>query len=140
MEGPEGIPRLTEYLLDTHTCVYALISPAKLGTAARRALQEVERGRAIVWIPAVVAIEIALLRERGRIGVGLPQLREALAQASGLQFLALDLQQIDEFAVLTSIKDPFDRLILSACRATGARLITKDANLLDSKIVHTVWD
>ncbi len=128
------------YLLDTHACIYALAAPAKLGSGARRALKAVEAGETIGWIPAAVALEMALLRERGRIEVGLPQLRAAMEQAPGLRFLALDLLQIEEFSSLTAIKDPFDRLILSACRVTGSRLITKDTNLLESKIVRTVWD
>jgi len=134
------VREMADYLLDTHACVYSLAAPAKLGNAARRALEAVEAGRSIAWIPAAVAAEIALLRERDRIGVGLPQLRTALEQTPGLQFLALDFPQIEMFATLTAIKDPFDRLIVSACRITGARLITRDGNLLDSKVVMTLWD
>lgn len=131
---------MPDYLLDTHACVYALAAPAKLGKAARRALETVEAGRSIAWIPAAVAAEIALLRERDKIGVGLLQLRTALEQTPGLKFLALDLLQIETFATLMAIKDPFDRLILSACRVTGARLITRDSTLLESKVVPALWD
>jgi PIN domain nuclease of toxin-antitoxin system len=100
----------------------------------------VETGRAIAWIPAAVAAEIALLRERERIAVGVPQLRTAIEQTPGLQFLTLDLRQVEEFASLTAIKDPFDRLIISACRVTGAQLISRDTNLTASKIVRSLWD
>jgi PIN domain nuclease of toxin-antitoxin system len=131
---------LPDYVLDTHACVYSLAAPAKLGKAARRALEAVEAGRSIAWIPAAVAAEIALLRERGKIGIGLPQLRTALEQSPGLKFLALDLLQVETFAMLTAVKDPFDRLILSACRVIGARLITRDGTLLDSTIVPVLWD
>ena len=130
---------MPDYVLDTHACIYSLAAPAKLGKAARRALEAVEAGRSIAWIPAAVAAEITLLRERDKIGVGLPQLRTALEQAPGLKFLALDLLQIETFAALTAIKDPFDRLIVSACRVTGAHLITRDGTLLESKIVPALW-
>ena len=72
--------------------------------------------------------------------MGIPQLRTAIEQTPGLQFLALDFPQIEEFAALTSIKDPFDRLILSPCRVTGARLITRDRNLRESKVVRSLWE
>jgi PIN domain nuclease of toxin-antitoxin system len=131
---------LADYLLDTHACVYSLAAPERLGKAARRALEAVEAGRSIAWIPAAVVAEIVLLRERDRIGLGLPQLRMAFEQTPGLKFLALDFSQIEMFAMLTAIKDPFDRFILSACRVTGARLITRDNVLLESKVVPALWD
>ena len=112
---------MTEYVLDTHACVYALAAPARLGKAARRALRQVEAGDAIAWIPAAVVAEIVMLRELGRTRIGLPELETVIEQAGSFRFLALDLRQLDEFAALTAIRDPFDRLILSACRSAGAR-------------------
>ena len=92
------------------------------------------------WVPAAAAAEIALLRERDRIGVGLPELRTAMEQTPNLRFLTLDLPQIEEFAALTSIQDPFDRLIIGACRAADAHLITRNGNLQGFKLVQTVWE
>lgn len=83
--------------------------------------------------------EVVLLRELGRIQVGLPELRTAMEQAPSLRFLPLDLSQLDEFAAHRSIRDPFDRLIVSACRAVDAHLITRDSVLRDSGLVRTVW-
>ena len=130
---------MTEFVLDTHACVYALTAPARLGKAAHRALKQVEAGRAIAWIPAAVVAEIVLLRELGRTRIGLPELKTAVEHAAAFRFLALDLRQLDEFAALTAIRDPFDRLILSACRSVDARLLTKDEALRDSGLVGTLW-
>jgi len=131
---------LTAYVLDTHACVYALTAPRKLGPAARSALETIEAGRAKGWVPAAVAAEIALLRERDRIGIGIPELRTAFEQTPNLDFLPLDLLQVEEFAALASIQDPFDRLIVGACRVAGARLISRDQRLQESKLIRTVWD
>jgi PIN domain nuclease of toxin-antitoxin system len=131
---------MTDLVLDTHACVYALAAPARLGKAARQALAAVEAGGAVAWIPAAVVAELLLLRERGPSGIGLPELRIAMEQGPGLAFLPLDLRQVDEFAALIAIRDPFDRLIVGACRATGAQLVTKDATLARSGLVRTVWD
>jgi PIN domain nuclease of toxin-antitoxin system len=123
---------MSDVVLDTHACVFALVAPARLGKAARRALAGAEAGQAIAWIPAAVVAELVLLRELGRIEVGLPELRTAMEQAPSLRFLPLDLAQLDEFAAHRSIRDPFDRLIVSACRAVDAGLITRDSVLRDS--------
>jgi PIN domain nuclease of toxin-antitoxin system len=60
-------------------------------------------------------------------------------RAPGLRFLPIDLVQLDEFAAHSTLRDPFDRLILSAARAVGAKLITKDQRLQESGLVRTVW-
>lgn len=130
---------MSDFVLDTHACVLALAAPEKLGPAARKALSEVEAGRARAWVPAAVAAEIILLRELGRIGIGLPELQIAIDQAPSLRFLGLDLLQLNEFAAHTGVRDPFDRLILSACRVVKAKLVTRDRYLRDSGLVHTVW-
>jgi PIN domain nuclease of toxin-antitoxin system len=131
---------VADIVLDTHACVYTLIAPARLGKAARRALASAEAGRSVAWVPAAVAAEIVLLRELDRIKIGLPELRTAMETSSCLRFLALDLRQMDEFAAHRSIADPFDRLIVSACRAVDARLVSRDTALADSGLVRVVWD
>ena len=127
------------YVLDTHACVFALGAPAKLGAKARSAMRAVEEGRGEAWIPAAVVAEIVLLRELGRIEIGLAHLKTAMEQAPGLRFLSLDLDQLDEFAALGAIRDPFDRLIVSAARAVGAKLVTRDRSLGEHGLVQTVW-
>jgi PIN domain nuclease of toxin-antitoxin system len=130
---------MPDVVLDTHACVYALTTPARLGKAARRALKDVEAGRATAWIPAAVVAELVLLRELGRVRVGLPELKVAMEQAPSLRFLPLDLRQLDQFAAHVAIHNPFDRLIVSACRAVEASLITKDDSLAESGLVRTIW-
>jgi PIN domain nuclease of toxin-antitoxin system len=127
------------YIIDTHAVVFALTAPRKLGKAARAAMRRIEEGRVKAWIPAVVAAELIMLCELGRIDIGLSQLRAALDDVPALSFLPLELDQLDEFASLTSIRDPFDRLIVGAARARKARLITKDASLATTGLVETVW-
>lgn len=130
---------MPDVVLDTHACVYALVAPDRLGKAARRVLKQVEAGQAVAWIPAAVVAEIVLLRELGRIRIGLPELKSAVEGASSLRFLTLDLRQLDEFAAHGGIRDPFDRLIISACRAVDAWLVTRDEALQESGLVRTLW-
>jgi PIN domain nuclease of toxin-antitoxin system len=127
------------YVVDTHACVFLLAAPRKLGANAKRALERVEAGRDEAFVPAAVAAEIVLLHELGRIRIGLPQLRETLDSVPGLRFLPLDLDQLDQFASLTAIRDPFDRLILSAARSLKTDLISRDEELGESGLVRIVW-
>ena len=126
-------------MVDTHACVFLLAAPRKLGTSARRALERVQSGHDEAWVPAAVAAELVLLHELGRVRIGLPQLRETFDAIAGLRFLPLDLHQLDQFVSLTAIRDPFDRLIISAARSLRAELISRDEALGESGLVRIVW-
>jgi PIN domain nuclease of toxin-antitoxin system len=116
-----------------------LAAPRKLGSAARAALGRVEAGQDQAFVPAAVVAEVLILRDLGRVRVGLPELRKATESAPGLRFLPLDLAQLDHFAALVSLRDPFDRLIVSAARAIAAALVTRDGRIAESGLVETVW-
>ena len=131
---------MADLVLDTHACVFAALSPRKLGRRARAAIRRVEAGKDVAWIPAVVAAELVMLTERGRTRYGLPQLSETIADVPGLSFLPLDLEQVDAFSALASIADPFDRLIVAAARVTGAKLISRDEAIAELGVVDVVWD
>jgi PIN domain nuclease of toxin-antitoxin system len=130
---------VARYVIDTHALVFALVARKKLGMRARRALERVEAGRDEAWIPAAAGAEIILLHQLGRIEVGFAALKSTLEEASSLHFLPLDLDQLDQFAGLASIHDPFDRLIVGAARSLGAKLISRDETLTESGLVEVVW-
>ncbi len=130
---------MLRFVTDTHALVWHLIEPRRLGKAARRCLASADRGRSLCHIPAISLIEIWLLYERGRLRIGPAQILEAIAGHNGYAVLPLDIEQAIEFGSLTGIRDPMDRMILSAARATGSRLISGD-DALDRFGVERVWD
>ncbi len=124
---------------DTHALVWHLTDPERLGKGARRALANVDGGRWFCHVPVITLIEIGLLYERGRLRVGPTQILEVLARHAGYGILPLDIQQVMEFVSLTAVRDPMDRLILAAARATGARLVSAD-RALGGRGVDRLWD
>jgi PIN domain nuclease of toxin-antitoxin system len=119
--------------------VWHLGAPRRLAKGARRAFAAADEGRWICYVPAIVLVEIALLYERGRIRITAAQVLEQLAGHPGYSVLALDLEQALEFATLTGIKDPIDRLVAAAARATQSSLISADEGLPNG-VVSRVWD
>jgi PIN domain nuclease of toxin-antitoxin system len=129
---------VSSYVLDTHA--YVLVAaPKKLGKEALRILRRIERGQDQGFVPAAVAAEIVMLQELGRTQVGLPELKASFDDTPSLRFLPQDLAQLEIFASLRNLKDPFDRMITSAALATRSHLITKDALLSEAGLVKTVW-
>lgn len=131
---------MKEYVLDTHAFVWWATRPARLGKAAGRVLRQVDAGKARAFIPSVVGIELTLLAEAGRPLVTVAELEAATVRNREVRILSQDLAQATEFALLGSLRDPFDRMIVSAARAVGHPLITADANIADSGLVAVIWD
>jgi PIN domain nuclease of toxin-antitoxin system len=126
--------------IDTHALVWYLSKPRRLGKSAARLLRDADRGRVNVLVPAIVGIELALLRGAGRKTVGVPQLEALIAAQPAFSVLPLDLVQTREFALLESLHDPFDRMIVAAARVAGTPLVTADAGIRTSALVEIVWD
>ena len=124
---------------DTHAIVWYLTKPRKLGARARRGFEEADAERWLCCVPAIALVEIALLKERRRIAVGPREVLRALSGRAGYAILALDAEQALEFASLVGVRDPMDRLVLAAARATGGRLISAD-DALDGFGVERLWD
>lgn len=127
------------YVVDTHVFVW-YVRGRRVGGAAARALREVDGGRSRAWIPAIVAVELALLRERRRSAIGVPELEATLARNSELRLLPLDAAQVREFALLSAVRDPFDRLVVAAARSAGCPLLTADEGIAASGLVRVIWD
>ena len=126
--------------IDTHALVWYLSKPKKLARSAARILRDADVGRATVLVPAIVAIELSMIRELGRKTPGVPELEALLAMQPAFEFLPLDLEQAKEFAAVSSIADPFDRMVVAAARAAQVPLITADEEIQESSLVDVVWD
>jgi PIN domain nuclease of toxin-antitoxin system len=50
------------------------------------------------------------------------------------------MQLLLEAASVTTLPDPYDRLIVAQARVAGLALITGDEKIQESGLVRTVWD
>ena len=131
---------MTQACIDTHALIWYLSRPNRLGRSAARLLRSADAGRAEILIPAIVAIELTLLREAGRDVVGVPQLEALVTTQPAFTVLPLDLRQAGEFILVGTLQDPFDRLVVAAARASGTPLVTADTTIEESALVETIWD
>jgi len=127
------------FVADTHALVWHLTEERRLGRAARRLFRSADAGRNLGYVPAISLVEIALLYEKGRLRVSLARILETLAGHTGYAVLPLDLEQSMAFASFPGVRDPMDRLVLAAARATGSRLVSAD-EALDGHGVERIWD
>ena len=93
-------------------------------------------------MPLSVLEEVLLLTEAGKIQIPLP-FREfiiSLDKSTNVDLAINDSAVLLDAATFTTIRDPYDRLIIAAARVAGLPLITGDGKIHDSGLVRTVWD
>ena len=129
---------MNDVVTDTQALVWHLVEPRKLGKSARRTFAAADSGKLVCHVPAVVLVEVALLGERGRIRLGVPQVLSTLSSHPGYALLPLDVEQCLEFGALVGIRDPMDRLVAAASRVVRGRLISSDA-AFDAHL-ERIWD
>jgi PIN domain nuclease of toxin-antitoxin system len=131
------------YVTDTHALVHHVTGRKnRLGRSARRIFDRVDRGVETILIPFTALEEVMLLSEGGRVRLPLPfrDLVISLAQAENVDLGVNDMQLLLEAASFTTVRDPYDRLIVAQARVAGLPLITGDEQIHQSGLVRTVWD
>lgn len=128
-------------VLDTHVLIYDALSPRKLSSRARKAL---DAGSAESGLSCsdISLWEIAMLISRKRLDPAMDarQFIDVLITARAVRVLPISV----EIAVLSqsdlfSHADPADRLIAATALLNQAPLVTSDARLRKVKEISTIW-
>jgi PIN domain nuclease of toxin-antitoxin system len=131
------------YVTDTHPFVYHVTGrKQRLGRRARSIFDRSDRGTDTIVVPFTVLEEVLLLSEIGRIRIPLP-FREfviSLDKADNVDLAVNDIPVLLAAAAFTTIKDPYDRLIIAQARVAGLPLVTGNEKIRESGLVRTVWD
>ena len=131
------------FVTDTHPFVRHITGRRnRIGRRALSIFDSVKRGRDNLIVPFTVLEEILLLSELGKIRLPSPfrDFLIGLGQAENFDLGINDSALLLEAASFTTIKDPYDRLIIAQARVAGVPLITGDGEIQDSGLVRTVWD
>jgi PIN domain nuclease of toxin-antitoxin system len=129
-------------LLDTCAIIWDALDPSKLSRAAKEAIEQAHSHNALI-MSDISLWEVAMLVKKGRLTVS----------ASSTDILNLFLQsrsisvqsispEIAELSVHFGAElnnDPTDRIIAATAVIHNARLVTADKNMLDNKLLDTVW-
>jgi PIN domain nuclease of toxin-antitoxin system len=125
------------YLLDTHSYLWWLAQPARLGRDARAALED---RSASVFVSVASFWEIAIKTSLGKLNLsrGIEQLESELAE-DGLLLLSIQVHHCGGVMRLPfHHRDPFDRLLVAQALIEGLSLLSRDSQL-DAYGVTRVW-
>lgn len=126
---------------DTHALLFHAARSRRLGSRARRFFEKAEDRQGLIYVPAAVVWEVALLARGKRVDLHRP-VREFFADLfsnPSFQPHALDLAQVLQADEMNLLRDPFDALIFAAALDLGLPLISRDVAIAESGRVRTIW-
>jgi PIN domain nuclease of toxin-antitoxin system len=127
---------------DAHALIWAATGKRrKLGRAARRMFQRTEEGRAAIFVPTIVLVEIGEAARLGEIRFGGGFDRWARALVASRRYLPADLTSDVALAAdaLHAIPDRGDRLIAATAAVLGVPLVTRDPSIALAAGVEVLW-
>jgi PIN domain nuclease of toxin-antitoxin system len=121
--------------LDTHVVLWTYFGERE--KLSKTALEELDSS-ALMISPAVM-MEMQVLYEVGKSAVPPDQILGTMHQDFDLIICRVPfLEMSRQFLTETWTRDPFDRMIVAHAKVSGARLLTKDRNIL-AHYGNAVW-
>lgn len=130
------------YVLDTHALIdFASDDRRRLGKRVIDLMMRMRIGAIEAHVSVISLWEVALLAERGRLGMsgGYQAWSSSLRRAAGLLVEPLLPQDIENARAFPSLVDPADRLIVGTALRLSATLVTSDARITESGVVPVLW-
>ncbi len=127
------------YVVDTHALVWLLEGDPRLGTDARSALCSNAEEHVV---PVIVLAEISFLSQRKRIRVNPAMALAHITAAPDARIFPLDEVVVERLPGVLNIHDGIivaTALLLCDALKEEVPVITKDAEIIASGLVRTVW-
>ena len=83
--------------------------------------------------------EIIYICERKRKDLEIKSIVDKIKNSTNYLPYSLNMDIIDKVITLKEISDMHDRIIIAISLISGATLISKDEEIIKSKIVRTIW-
>ncbi len=130
---------MKQYVTDTTGLIRHLALSKKQGKNAREIFKEADRGDCIIFIPAMVLMEILYLSEKNRILTTLPDIIRLVQDSINYRIYPVTTEVILKAKEITDISELHDRIIAATAGLLGLNLISKDSMIGKSVFVKTVW-
>ncbi len=127
------------YVADTHALYWYLINSPLLGAGASAAFDEADNGNAIIYIPAIALAELYFLNKKFGEKIDFAVEFARLENSSQFEFVGFDAEDVLDFTADDAVSEMHDRIIVGVARRLSAGCLTRDAKIVDSKIVKIIW-
>lgn len=128
------------YLLDSHTFLWAVKNPKRLGVEARKTIESLENH---IYLSAISAYEITQKLRLGKLDASYTSIAERVPEIAaqlGATELPVSLAEADYAGrIAWEHRDPFDRFLAAQAVLNNLVLISNDAVLAAFDQVETLW-
>jgi len=128
-----------KYVTDTHGLYWYLTASPRLGRKARKIFKRADRGECTILIPSLVMAELYYLIAKLKGELDFKCEFQRLANAKQFSFIDFRAGDVLEFLRLSAIPEMHDRIIAGVAYRHRIPILTKDATIIDSGLVQTVW-
>ena len=137
----DPVADVTAAVVDTHPLLFHAAGGRRLGRRAAATFDAAERRAAVLYVPVAVIWECGLLAHVGRVDLkrSLEAFFDDLFSNPAYQPVELTLDQVYLADAFRPNDDPFDALVCAAARRLDLPLITRDAAIVESKLVRVLW-
>lgn len=127
------------YVADTHSLIWFLSDPKKLGKNASKIFDKAEEGRCVIVIPTIVLAEIMYISEKKKANIKFMDILRKLQNSLNYVVYNLDLEVLIKSKDLIKINELHDRIIIATAQIIGAKILTRDENITTSAYAEVVW-
>jgi len=130
------------YLLDTHTMIWAISEKGKLSTKTRQILDNTNNS---IFVSAISFWEIALKFSIGKLTINgiRPEALPELCVKTGFQLISLSVEECANYhdLIITDHKDMFDRMLVWQAIQRNLIFISKDERIdqYQAAGLKTLW-
>lgn len=130
---------MKQYVTDTTGLIRHLARSKKQGRNAKEIFENVDKGNCVVFIPAMVLMEILYLSEKNRISTTLPDVTNLIQGSTNYLIYPITGEVVQKAKGITDIPELHDRIIAATAAILGLDLISKDGVIGKSAFLKTIW-
>jgi predicted nuclease of predicted toxin-antitoxin system len=83
--------------------------------------------------------EVIDIAEKKRISIDYEELIDKIEEKSSFEIYPLDINVLRMLKDVPNIYELHDKIIVATAKLLDAKVITKDVDIQDSKLVETIW-
>ena len=127
------------YVTDTHSLIWYLTEDKKLGKNALSIFNDADNGKAIIIVPTIVLAEIISICEKKRVELKIREVLDKIKNSLNYIPYNLDVETLEKVISIKNIPEIHDKIIVAISLLTNSKLITKDKEIVNSKLVEAIW-
>lgn len=134
---------MREFVTDAHPLVWHLTRDAHLSRRCRRIFVQADAGRNIIWVPAIVLVEVIYLVDKRRLPATLIDQMFTLLEPPAVNYrlIGLDLTILRALRQVKrkAVPDMPDRIIAATAFSLGLPLLSRDRALTAVDELQVIW-